>query len=118
MLTVYGIPSCGTVKKARAWLDARGAAHAFVDFRQTPPTAGQVRSWVDAFGARAMRNTSGGAYRALGPEKDAWDDEAWTRAFTDDPMLIKRPVIERDGLPVRVGFRGDDGALAAELLGT
>lgn len=117
MLTVYGIPNCGTVKKARSWLDARGAAHTFVDFRATAPDRRQVEAWVSALGARAMRNTSGGSYRALPEDKQDWDDARWTDAFTADPMLIKRPVIERNGSAVQVGFRGSDEELAATLLG-
>ncbi len=114
-LTVYGIPSCGTVRKARAWLDSRGIAHAFVDLREDPPSRATIDAWIAAFGAKALRNTSGGSYRALGPEKDGWDDARWAAAFAADPMLIKRPVITRDGAPVSVGFRGDDAAIAAGL---
>ncbi len=115
-LTVYGIPTCATVKKARTWLDKKRAAHAFVDLRATPPPAAQVKRWVDAFGAAAMKNTSGGAYRALGDEKNTWSDPEWTGRFVGDPMLIKRPVIERDGKPVLVGFRADEATLARLLL--
>ncbi|MCB9741826.1 MAG: Spx/MgsR family RNA polymerase-binding regulatory protein [Alphaproteobacteria bacterium] len=104
-LTVYGIPSCGTVKKAWRWLDDHGLAHERVNLRETPPDAAQVQRWVEALGAKALRNTSGGAYRALGPEKQDWSDARWAEAFAQDPMLIKRPVIERDGEPVSVGFK-------------
>ncbi len=114
-ITIYGIPSCGTVKKARQWLDQRGIAHDWVDFREAPPSAAKVNAWVAAFGAKAMRNTSGGAYRALPAEKDGWDDATWAGRFADDPMLIKRPVVERDGKPVRVGWRATDAELEAEL---
>ena len=105
MLTVYGIPSCSTVKKARTFLDQKKQAHEFVDFRQAPPSEKQVRAWVKQFGAAAMRNTSGGSYRALPAAKATWSDDEWTKRFAADPMLIKRPVIERDGAPVMVGFR-------------
>ena len=116
-LTVYGIPTCGTVRKARRWLDDHGADHTFVDFRATPPSRAQVDAWIAALGAKALRNTSGGAYRALPPEKKEWDDTTWAEHFAADPMLIKRPVIERDGEPVKVGFRGSDDELAEGLLG-
>lgn len=115
-LRVYGIPSCGTVKKALSWLQQQGVAAEFVDFRSVPPSAAQVARWVDTFGDRALRNTSGGSYRALPADKDGWDTARWTAEFTADPMLIKRPVIERDGVPVQVGFRGDDEALRATLV--
>jgi arsenate reductase len=106
-LVVWGIPSCGTVKKARAHLEARGLPYDFRDLRATPPTAAQVARWVEVFGARAMRNTSGGSYRALPADKDAWSDDAWARAFVADPMLLKRPILERDGVPLAVGFKDD-----------
>lgn len=115
MLTVYGIPSCGTVKKARRWFDEQELAHTFVDFREDPPSRDQVDRWVATFGAKALRNTSGGAYRALGPEKKDWSEARWAEAFAAEPMLIKRPVIERGGEPVLVGFRGADEDLLERL---
>ena len=106
-LTVYGIPSCGTCKKARAWLDEQGHAHDWVDLRDAPPSKARVGRWVKAFGTKPLRNTSGGSYRALGAKKDGFSDADWTAAFGDDPMLIKRPVLEIDGKPAAVGFKLD-----------
>lgn len=113
-VVVWGIPSCTTVKKARNALEKSGIAHTFRDLRGEPPTAADVARFVEALSAKALRNTSGGAYRALPAEKDAWSDAQWTAAYVDDPMLIKRPVIERDGAPVAVGFR-DEAAVLARL---
>ena len=107
-LVVWGIPSCTTVKKARAFLDERGAVHRFADLRTTPPSKEMVARWLKAFGSKAMRNTSGGSYRALPAAKDTWTDAQWLEAFAADPMLIKRPIIEKDGAPALVGFRPDD----------
>lgn len=107
-MTVYGIPTCGTVKKARKWMEDQGISHRWVDMRRDPPGRDRVARWVHTFGVAAMRNTSGGSYRALGPERDTWDDTTWIDAFTRDPMLIRRPVVERDGVPVMVGFSGSD----------
>ena len=112
MITIYGIPTCSTVQKARAYLDDSGAAHTFVDFRTTPPPPEQVKKWVATFGTQAMKNTSGGSYRALADEKAGWTDDQWTAAFARDPMLIKRPIIERDGVPIVVGFKDKDVAAA------
>lgn len=113
-ITVYGIPSCGTVKKARTWLLAHDMPHTFVDFRKSPVSAERVRAWVDALGAAAMKNTSGGSYRALPAEKATWDDGSWATRMAADPMLVKRPVIEVSGKPVTAGFRTPD-ALASAL---
>lgn len=116
MLTVYGIPTCDTVRKARTWLDAHGASHGWVDLRKQPPGRDQIASWVGALGSKALRNTSGKSYRALGDDKKTWADDAWIEAFAADPMLLKRPVIERDGVAVQAGFRGSEDELEGRLL--
>ena len=113
---VYGIKTCDTVRKACKWFEAQGLEVERVDFRKNPPTRDQVEGWVACFGAKAMRNTSGGAYRALPEEKKEWDDSAWVEAFTKDPMLIKRPIVVRDGEAMGVGFRGSDEDLRARFI--
>ena len=54
---------------------------------------------------QALKNTSGGSYRALPADKDTWSDERWLAAFAADPMLLRRPVVERGGAPLQVGWR-------------
>lgn len=107
-VVVWGIPSCGSVKKARAFLDDNGVAHRFADLRATPPTRDVVARWVKAFGTKAMRNTAGASYRALSDDKNAWDDAQWIESFAADPMLIKRPIIEKGGAAVAVGFKPEE----------
>ena len=105
MVTVYGIPNCGTVKKARKWLDGKGIAHEWVDFRATTPAPERIERWFAAFGAKAMRNTSGGSYRALPADKLTWSDATWLAHLQADVMLIKRPVVEIGGEPAVIGFK-------------
>ena len=118
MLTVYGIPTCDTCKTALRWRAEHNTAHQWVDLREHPPAESVVRAGVGAVGSAALRNTSGGSYRALGDEKKGWTEEQWIAAFSQDPMLIKRPVITRtsSGAVVMVGFRGTSDALRAQLL--
>lgn len=117
MITLYGIPTCGTVKKAQKWLSERKTPFTFVDFRSTPPARETIEQWVQVFGAKAMRNTSGKAYRTLPEDKKTWSDEEWIKRFAADPMLIKRPIITKASTPIQVGFRGTDDELSQRLLG-
>lgn len=105
MYTLYGIATCGTCKKARSFLKEEGIEATWTDLRDTPPSRAQVSRWVEAFGAKALRNTSGGSFRALGPERETWSDAEWLDAYVRDPMLIKRPLLEQNGKPVHLGFR-------------
>ena len=115
-LTVYGIPNCGTCKKALQWLEQNDLAYDFVDTKLHPPSREMVAAWVAALGAKPMRNTSGQSYRALGEEKQTWPEDQWIDAFAKDAMLLKRPLFVRDGQAVLVGFRAKEEVLR-ELLG-
>ncbi len=114
ILELYGIPTCNTCKKAQQWLDHQGIAYTFINTKTHPPDRPAIAAWVAALGAKPLRNTSGQSYRALGAEKQTWDDEAWIAAFSADAMLIKRPVWVRGGTAIAVGFR-DPAALQARL---
>jgi arsenate reductase len=114
-LQVYGIPNCGTCKKAFKWLDDNGIDYEFIDTKVNPPAQEQVADWVAALGYKPMRNTSGQAYRALGEEKQTWGDAEWISAFTDNAMLLKRPLFVKDGKAVLVGFRAKEEVLQETL---
>ncbi|MEL6159612.1 MAG: Spx/MgsR family RNA polymerase-binding regulatory protein [Cyanobacteria bacterium J06627_32] len=114
-LIVYGIPNCGTCKKAMAWLEENDIAYEFINTKEQPPTKAQIEKWVSALTARPMRNTSGLSYRALGEEKKEWSDAQWTKAFSKDAMLLKRPLFEKDGEAVMVGFRAKEEEKLAKL---
>ena len=102
---VHGLAQCDTVKKARAWLDARGVDYRFVDFKKTPPTREQVARWCEAAGVEVVLNRRGTTWRGLDAAAQA---AASTPAGALDilvahPSAIKRPVIET-GDTVLVGF--------------
>jgi arsenate reductase len=106
-LFVYGIPTCSTCTKAQKWLDAQSITYTWVNTRDSAPTSEQIAQWVEDIGSKAMKNTSGGSYRALGEEKNTWNDAQWVKAFAADPMLLKRPLFVHDGHAVCSGFRAD-----------
>jgi arsenate reductase len=110
-IVLWGIPTCGTVKKARAALEAARIPFVDRDLREDPPSAAEIDAVIAAFGAKALRNTSGASYRALPAEKESWSEARWREAFVADPMLVKRPVFVRDGAVLGVGFK-DDAVLA------
>jgi Spx/MgsR family transcriptional regulator len=104
-MKLNGIPNCDTVKKARAWLDARGIAYDWVDFRKTPPSAEDVARWSRAVGWETLLNRRGTTWRSLdAASRDrVVDAPAAVRLMAEHPTLIRRPVIER-GSEVVVGF--------------
>ena len=114
-IQVYGIPNCGTCKKAFAWLEANGVDYEFINTKEHPPSREMLTEWVAALGSKPMRNTSGQSYRALGEEKKTWPDEQWVEAFAGDAMLLKRPLFVKDDTAVLVGFRAKAEVIREKL---
>jgi|NOAtaT_6_FD_contig_51_2138094_length_2059_multi_4_in_0_out_0_2 arsenate reductase len=107
-IQVYGIPSCGTCKKAIAWLEDQGIAYEFINTKDYPPSRTTIAEWVNVLGERAMRNTSGQSYRALNSAKETWTHIQWIEVYAKDAMLLKRPLFVKDGKAIAVGFRNSE----------
>ena len=114
-IKVYGIPNCGTCKKAFKWLEENSVAYEFINTKENPPTSEVIADWVKSLGSKPMRNTSGKSYRALGEEKKTWDDARWIEEFSKDAMLLKRPLFVKNEKAVLVGFRAKEAELQAKL---
>ena len=112
-ITLYGIPNCDTVKKARAWLDARGTGYAFRDYKKEGADPAKLAAWSDAVGWEALLNRRGTTFRGLSEaDKADIDRSKALRLMVAQPSLIRRPVVEHEG-DVLVGF--DPGAWEAAL---
>jgi len=116
MLIVYGIPNCDTVKKARTWLDAQGRAFAFHDYKKQGVPADRLDAWIAAVGWEVLVNRQGTTWRKLDDATKAGvHDAASAKALMlAQASVIKRPVIERDGVVLGVGF---DEARLRQALG-
>ena len=109
-VTVYGIPNCDTVKKARAWLDAAGVEYAFHDYKKSGIDAATLDRWTDVVGWEPLLNRAGTTFRKLSDGDKADIDHAKAIALmAANPSMIKRPVVEDEGI-LLVGFKTDDWA--------
>lgn len=122
IVQLYHIPTCGTCRKAITALAATGLRPTLVDLRQSPPDAAVLAALVADSGLppRKWFNTSGQSYKAGGwaAKAGALDAAGVVAALAADPMLIKRPVVVREGGSQRVVLVGFDAAAwsAAGLL--
>ena len=115
-ITVYGIPNCDTVKKARSWLSERGLDYSFHDFKKQGVPPARLDHWLDAVAWETLVNRKGTTWRGLDEAlKASVQDRASARALLlDHVSVVKRPVVERPDGRVSVRFQPD---LFAEHLG-
>jgi Spx/MgsR family transcriptional regulator len=97
-VTVYGIPNCDTVRKARAWLAANGVDYAFHNYKTDGIDRRRLEAWCRKLGWEFLLNRAGTTFRGL-PEADKsnLDRRKAITVMLAHPSAIKRPVIDVDG---------------------
>lgn len=108
MITLFGIPNCDTVKRARAWLNDEGIAYRFHDFKKDGVPEVLLDQWLNDPGWEALVNRRGTTWRRLDDaERTAVVDAASAKAaLMANASLIKRPVVDwaSKGGGTTVGF--------------
>ena len=96
MTTIYGIPNCDTVKKARNWLAEHGIAAEFVDFKKAPPAPDLIEAWLGDIDVAVLLNKRGTTWRKLdeAQQAQAATREGAVALMAAQPSLIKRPVLQ------------------------
>lgn len=97
MITVYGLKTCDTCRKALAWLKDEKIAHRFVDIRADGVTKSDVTRFARAVGWEKLLNKASTTWRELGEGVKSNLNEGLAIALmVEHPTLIKRPVFEMD----------------------
>ncbi len=104
MVTLYGIPNCDSVRKARKWLDTRGIAYAFHDFKKSGIDEATLNAWVAELGWERLLNRRGTTWRKV-PQatRSGLDREGAIRLMLQTPSIIKRPLLDL-GNGFQIGF--------------
>ena len=113
MVTIYGIKTCDTMKKARDCLDTHGVAYAFHDYKTAGIDRATLQGWAGKVGWELLLNKAGTTFRKLpDADKTGIDQAKAIDLMLAQPSMIKRPVLDVDG-DLLVGFKPD--AYAAKL---
>lgn len=104
-ITIFGIKNCSSMKKAFDWLDERGVAYRFHDYKKSAIDADTLGRWCARVGRDALINTRGTTWRKL-PENRRMitSDTAAIALMSEQPSLIRRPVIELADGSLLLGF--------------
>ncbi len=110
--TLYGIRNCDTMKKAWTWLDQNGVAYAFHDYKKAGIDRARLEGWAKQVGGEALLNRAGTTFKKLpNADKQGIDQAKAIDLMLAQPSMIKRPILETDGLEsgggLLVGFKPD-----------
>ena len=103
----YGIPNCDTVKKARTWLEGKGIAYSFHDYKKEGADKTKLITWCKAAGWETLLNRAGTTFKKLpDTDKSGLDEAKAITLMLASPSMIKRPVVEHP-TGLLVGFKPD-----------
>ena len=104
-ITLWGIKSCDTVRKAKKWLEKEQVNFSFIDFRENELNAEQIKHWASALSWETIFNKRSTSFRNLSDtEKADITEEKAIELMLEFPTLIKRPILVVDEL-VHAGFK-------------
>ena len=110
MITMYGIPNCDTIKKARTWLEGHKVEYAFHDYKKAGIDKALLEGWVKQTGWEPLLNRAGTTFKKLpDADKDGLTEKKAIALMLAQPSMIKRPVLEKKG-KITVGFKPDEYA--------
>jgi len=95
IITLYGIPNCDTVKKARAWLAEHAVDYTFADFKKSPPSIALIEQWLNDIPLQVLLNKRGTTWRKLSEEQKqaAESQQGALQLLVEQPSMIKRPIL-------------------------
>lgn len=105
-MIIYGIKNCDTIKKTINWLKENNKEFTFHDYKKEGIGKEKLKAWTQQVSWEDLLNKRGTTWRKLSPEEQAkiTNTEAAIELMAENTSIIKRPVIEKDGKIVAVGF--------------
>lgn len=105
-MTLYGIKNCNTVKSAIEWLKKKKVEFDFHDYKTKGITGEKLKEWSKQVGWENLVNKRGTTWRQLDPDlqKTITNEKAAIALMKEKTSVIKRPLIEKDGKVVALGF--------------
>lgn len=106
MYTLYGIPNCDSVKKARTWLDKNNIGYAFHDYKKEGISKAKLRGWCQQLGWENVMNKNSTTWKELSEEEQLAvnNQAAAIDVMAQHNSIIKRPLIEEGDKVVAIRF--------------
>jgi Spx/MgsR family transcriptional regulator len=103
-MVVYGIKTCGSVKKTLKFFKDNNIEYEFHDLKKEPVDCSKIDQWLQKVDIDTLFNNRGTKYRQLKLKELNLDDAGKKEWLCKENLLIKRPVIELDNGEIVVGF--------------
>ena len=97
-VTIWHNPRCGKSRDGVKLLEEKGIEAEIVKYLDTPPSKEELKEVLKMLGisARELMRTKEAIYKELNLKEET-DEEKLIEAMVENPKLIERPVVIKDG---------------------
>jgi regulatory protein spx len=109
MVTVFTTPSCGSCRKAKAWLDEHQIEYMERNIIANPLTIDEIKSILRLTeeGTDEIISTTSKAYQELNVDIESLPLNALYQIIANNPKMLRRPIII-DEKRLQVGYNEDE----------
>lgn len=106
VMVIYGIKNCNTVKSSLEWLRKKKIEFEFHDYKTKGITEAKLKEWSSQVGWERLVNKRGTTWRQLdgAAQRKVTSEKSAIELMMEKTSVIKRPLIERNGKVIALGF--------------
>lgn len=94
---VFGVKKSADTRKALRFFAERRIRTHFVDLQERAASPGELRRFVQKFGVASLIDTTSKRFAELGLAHARLSDERWLEKLTDEPLLLRLPLVRQTG---------------------
>lgn len=94
---IFGVKKSADTRKALRFFAERRVKTHFVDFTERAPSLGELKRFAQKFGIDGLLDKSSKRYAELGLQHSRYSDERWLERFTEEPLLLRMPLVRQVG---------------------
>ena len=104
---IFGFKDCQATRKAQRFFSERRIPVHFVDLRERPASAGELRRFREKFAAAALIDREGTRFQELGLRVSGDSAERLLERALAEPRLLRTPLV-RYGSKLAIGHAPDE----------
>ena len=95
MITVFGVPSWGQIRKTKSLLESKNIEYEFINVKKTPLEKVKLSDVANAIGMDLIFNMKGPTFRKMKLDYSTLSDTKKLDLLFENQNMIKRPLIEK-----------------------
>ncbi|HSG07254.1 MAG TPA: ArsC/Spx/MgsR family protein [Longimicrobiales bacterium] len=93
---IFGVKNDADTRKALRFFQERRIKVHFVDFKVRNPSKGELRRFMQKFGADKVIDRGSKRFQALGLTTAFYGDDRWLSIAEEEPLILRMPLVRQD----------------------